>query len=160
MGTHFFKENQLYCWSRSYKMWIWFYFSGLPVEIFNSSLSVCIIRVNQCRISLSKWQLFLTLSTNHINVFVTWHVPLVFKDEEGHFFAMEVNCRHQNANLMGGKRKGDIIICPRHGWEYNIKTGDCLTESWAYLRKFDLKVVGEDIWVNPTPKERDEEDSF
>jgi nitrite reductase (NADH) small subunit len=79
----------------------------------------------------------------------------IFKKEDGSFVAMEVACRHQNANLMSGKKVGDIITCPRHGWQYNLKTGDCLNEPWAYLRYFKVKVEGDNILIEPTPIERD-----
>jgi nitrite reductase/ring-hydroxylating ferredoxin subunit len=79
----------------------------------------------------------------------------IFKKEDGSFVAMEVACKHQNANLMTGKIAGDIVTCPRHGWKYNLKNGDCLTEPWAYLRYFRTKVEEDYILIDPQPIERD-----
>ena len=72
----------------------------------------------------------------------------IIKETNKSYYAIEANCKHQNANLLSQGLKGEIIVCPRHGWKYNIKTGECLTESWAYLKKFPLKIVEKDIFVD------------
>ncbi len=79
----------------------------------------------------------------------------VFKDksEPLGFYAIEADCKHQNANLMTGTFNGPIVVCSRHGWKFNMKTGECLTEAWAQLRRFHLEIHGDDILVDPKPLE-------
>lgn len=74
----------------------------------------------------------------------------VFPESTGGFYAMEVNCKHQNANLLATPCKGDIVTCSRHGWQFNLRTGACLTQPWARLRRIPIQIVGEEIWVCPT----------
>ncbi len=75
----------------------------------------------------------------------------IIKPPKGDLYAIEADCKHQKANLLVKGIKGDIVVCPRHGWEYNIRTGECLTESWACLRKYPLKIEEDIIFVCPTP---------
>lgn len=63
----------------------------------------------------------------------------VWRGGDGAWNAMEMICRHQNGDLSRGHRDGDIITCPRHGWRYDLSTGECLTESWASLRRYDVR---------------------
>jgi phenylpropionate dioxygenase-like ring-hydroxylating dioxygenase large terminal subunit len=77
----------------------------------------------------------------------------IVRDPDGTLRAMEVTCRHQNADLTQGRRDGDVVTCPRHGWQYDLRTGDCLTEPWARLRRFDLQVVDGEVLVSPAPRE-------
>lgn len=77
----------------------------------------------------------------------------VIKAQDGSFYAIEANCKHQNANLLSNGLRGEIVTCHRHGWKYNMRTGECLTESWAYLRKFPLKIENDYIYVGTEPIE-------
>lgn len=72
-------------------------------------------------------------------------------DAEGQWQAMEMVCRHQNEDLSRGQREGDIVTCPRHGWRYDLTTGECLTEGWAGLRRYAVKVEGGDLFVSTRP---------
>jgi nitrite reductase/ring-hydroxylating ferredoxin subunit len=85
----------------------------------------------------------------------------VIKARDGSFYAIEANCKHQNANLLSNGLRGDIVTCPRHGWKYNMRSGECLTESWAYLRKHPLKIVDNVIYVDTHAQDetKDEWDS-
>jgi nitrite reductase/ring-hydroxylating ferredoxin subunit len=77
----------------------------------------------------------------------------VWRDETGAWQAMEMLCRHQNGDLSQGSRGGDIVTCPRHGWRYDLSTGACLTEAWASLRRYAIKVEDGKVWVSVRPIE-------
>ncbi len=70
-------------------------------------------------------------------------------NREGEIYAISVSCRHQGADLTKGARRGDILVCPRHHWEFNIYTGECLTTETLPLRKFPLKIEDGVIYVDP-----------
>ena len=48
-----------------------------------------------------------------------------------------------------GQSFGDEMhfVCPWHGWEYDIKTGECAGDRKLKLRKYDVVRRGEDIFV-------------
>ena len=51
---------------------------------------------------------------------------LVF-NVEGAFFAIEDLCTHDMSPLSGGDFCGNEITCPRHGAQFDVKTGEALT---------------------------------
>jgi nitrite reductase/ring-hydroxylating ferredoxin subunit len=79
----------------------------------------------------------------------------LFRDEAGEPRAIEVACRHQNADLTLGERSGTLVTCPRHGWVYDLATGACLTEPWARLRRFAVREEEGTVWIDLTPLDED-----
>ncbi|MBP8131321.1 MAG: Rieske (2Fe-2S) protein [Candidatus Hydrogenedentes bacterium] len=75
----------------------------------------------------------------------------VFREPDGSFRAMEIACRHQGADLSTGRRQGDVVTCPRHGWRYDLRTGACLEGGTAGLRRYAVKVEGDNIYVSLRP---------
>lgn len=77
----------------------------------------------------------------------------IFKEEDGSFYGIEFACKHQNWDLSTGTLQGDVIECPRHNWQYNIRTGECLNKDSLRLRKYAVKVEGDDVYVSTAPLE-------
>ena len=69
----------------------------------------------------------------------------VFRRPERGFFAREMACKHQNADLTRSPIVGDRVTCERHGWQYDVMTGECLDHDAPGLREH--AVVIEDGWV-------------
>lgn len=85
----------------------------------------------------------------------------IVKDPDGSFYATEISCKHQNADLTTGRFVGDKVTCPRHGWVYDIRSGECLNHESTPLRRYGLQIDGEDILVSvkPLPAEQSEWDN-
>ena len=68
------------------------------------------------------------------------------------FYAMEDNCKHMDALLSEGPIEGDIIVCPLHGWEFDIRTGKCVAPAWFKgnkdNRSFPVKVDGDELEID------------
>ena len=77
----------------------------------------------------------------------------IVREQDGSFYATEIACKHNNADLTTGRFTGDEVVCARHGWKYNIRTGECLNQNSSPLRRHELKVEGEDLLVSITPVE-------
>lgn len=45
----------------------------------------------------------------------------------GEILAIGNECPHQGGNLCDGWIDGDIVTCPLHGWEFDLRTGVCMT---------------------------------
>jgi len=75
----------------------------------------------------------------------------IVKESDGSLYAIEAGCKHNNADLTTGSLSGEVITCARHGWTYNIKTGECLNHVAAPLRRHGLRVEGPDILVSMRP---------
>ena len=88
---------------------------------------------------------------------------------DGEFYAYENNCVHQGGPACQGRiinkveeavaddktslglrySKDEIhIVCPWHGYEYNIKTGRHPGRHDVRLRPFDVTVTGDDVIVH------------
>jgi 3-phenylpropionate/trans-cinnamate dioxygenase ferredoxin subunit len=45
----------------------------------------------------------------------------------GTFYAIDDLCTHDGGELAGGAVDGDVVICPRHGARFCLRTGAALT---------------------------------
>jgi len=77
----------------------------------------------------------------------------IVKREDGRFYATEVGCKHQGTDITQGKIENNIATCPRHEWNYNLESGECLNHDSPRLRQFEVKIEGHDIKISLTPKE-------
>jgi len=59
-------------------------------------------------------------------------------------------CAHQGFPLDRGIVAGGTIICPRHGFAYELASGECLTVPGVQLRSHGVRVIGEHIHVRLT----------
>ena len=70
----------------------------------------------------------------------------VFKGEDG-FFAREMGCKHQGADLSGFPAVNHKVTCQRHGWRYDLLTGACENHDSPPLRTHHVAVEGEAVFV-------------
>ncbi|PID41660.1 MAG: ferredoxin [Proteobacteria bacterium] len=75
----------------------------------------------------------------------------IFRRDDGSFFAVEISCKHQGANLLAGYHGGTIVTCPRHYWQYDLESGHCLNHESVPLRHYGVRREGDDILVTITP---------
>jgi len=60
---------------------------------------------------------------------------------DGEYFAIEDTCTHDGGCLTGGRIEGNIIECPRHGAQFNIKTGTVLSPpAYEDLQTFAVRL--------------------
>ncbi|MBK8615779.1 MAG: non-heme iron oxygenase ferredoxin subunit [Anaerolineales bacterium] len=52
--------------------------------------------------------------------------PVVIFNIAGQYFAIGDICTHDDGPLGDGVLEGDNIVCPRHGAEFDIKTGKAM----------------------------------
>ncbi len=87
--------------------------------------------------------------------------------KDGAFYAYSNTCLHQGGpacegmminnvvdvidkdRLYQGQTYGDEMhfVCPWHGYEYDLKTGECIGDRKLKLRKYEIVKRGEDIYV-------------
>jgi nitrite reductase/ring-hydroxylating ferredoxin subunit len=79
---------------------------------------------------------------------------VVVYNVQGEFFALLNYCPHQGAKMCTGKvsgtmlpsdvyeyrlgRLGEIVRCPWHGWEFDIKTGKSLVRHDVRLLRYEV----------------------
>lgn len=69
------------------------------------------------------------------------------------FYAIEDVCTHDGGRLTGGCIEGDVIVCPRHGARFSIRTGEALsapayepTATFPVRIENDMVQVRDDRW--------------
>ena len=73
----------------------------------------------------------------------------------GSYYAADGGCPHMGASLASGKLEGTVVTCPRHGAQFDVKTGKAVGDAKVAFMKmkvkdvesFPVKVEGTDILV-------------
>src|SRR5580692_4027835 len=50
----------------------------------------------------------------------------VFRTRGGEVYAVQADCPHRGGPLADGLLGGTTLICPLHGWKFDLKTGQAL----------------------------------
>ncbi len=66
----------------------------------------------------------------------------------GEIVALGNVCPHAGESLGEGTVEGDIVICPGHGWEYDLRSGACMTVPGESVPRFAVTVEGDAILVD------------
>ena len=77
---------------------------------------------------------------------VNGHSLAIF-NVEGTFYAIDNTCVHRGGPLGEGELEGDVVTCPWHAWQFNVKTGVSVTSPSASVKTYSVKVDGSDIKV-------------
>ena len=46
---------------------------------------------------------------------------------DGEYYAIEDVCTHDGGDLASGCLEGDVVVCPRHGARFSVRTGEALS---------------------------------
>jgi 2,5-furandicarboxylate decarboxylase 1 len=63
---------------------------------------------------------------------------------EGQVYAINNVCPHQGGALVEGELEGNAIMCPLHGWMYDITNGEALSGEES-VESYQVKLEGEDV---------------
>jgi nitrite reductase/ring-hydroxylating ferredoxin subunit len=57
-------------------------------------------------------------------------------------------CTHQGGRLSGGKLSGHRLACPRHGWMFDVRTGQCVfPPRGTAVARYPTRVDEAGVWV-------------
>lgn len=73
--------------------------------------------------------------------------PVAVFNVEGTFYAISDTCVHRGGPLGEGELDGKIVICPWHGWRYDVTSGVNEMDPSVAVQIYQVKVEGEDILV-------------
>ncbi|AMN47618.1 ferredoxin [Steroidobacter denitrificans] len=61
---------------------------------------------------------------------------------DGQFYAVDDTCTHDGGELAGGAVDGDVVVCPRHGARFSLRTGEALTPpAYEAVRSYPTRIV-------------------
>jgi nitrite reductase/ring-hydroxylating ferredoxin subunit len=73
---------------------------------------------------------------------------------EGKYFGMQGKCSHAGGNLWEGKLDGFVVKCPRHGSEFDVRTGKVMKGPWVPFGKakdlptYNVIVEGDELFAD------------
>jgi nitrite reductase/ring-hydroxylating ferredoxin subunit len=77
---------------------------------------------------------------------VTW--PVIVTIVDGELVAVPGVCPHEDVALWDGHLAGSEIVCPGHGWGFDLRTGRCRASPGLELRRYPITLYMDEIWVD------------
>jgi nitrite reductase/ring-hydroxylating ferredoxin subunit len=95
------------------------------------------------------------LPVNNMKVVDAGGKKVLLANVDGSFYAIANTCTHFGGSLAEGVLEGSIVTCPRHGAQFDVRTGKAVGKAKiAFLKmkvgdeeSFLVKVEGTDIMV-------------
>lgn len=66
-------------------------------------------------------------------------------------FAIGNQCPHQGGSLGDGLVEGDIVTCPVHGWEFDLRSGACMTIPGEAVPRYAVTVEDGAVFIEEMP---------
>jgi len=74
-------------------------------------------------------------------------VLAVFNAGAGRYHALSGACAHEDGPLGEGVLLGDSVVCPWHGFDFDVRTGVCGVAPDLSVSVYPVRVAGADLLV-------------
>ena len=74
-------------------------------------------------------------------------VGLAVFNIDGRYYAIRNRCPHEGGPVATGPLQGTMITCPRHGWQFDVTTGQNKIRPSLVQHQFEVKVEGGEVLV-------------
>lgn len=64
----------------------------------------------------------------------------VYRDKKS-YQVYDSHCPHQDTDIPELALKGNTLTCPKHHWQFDVKSGDCIKKGDSPLKRLEAKVV-------------------
>jgi len=85
------------------------------------------------------------LAANKIIMVVVGGKEVLLANVDGSYYAIANKCTHLGGSLVKGSLEGSVVTCPRHGAQFDVKTGQAIAE--AKIGFVKMKVKGEESYT-------------
>lgn len=79
-------------------------------------------------------------------------VEMVLGKDGDRYFATQRRCIHRGGDLVEGIVSRGHLICPNHAWRFSTETGRHAEASEYCLVTYAVRVVGDEIQIDPQPR--------
>ena len=79
-------------------------------------------------------------------------IEMVLGLDGDRYFALQRQCVHRGGDLSEGIVSRGHVVCANHGWRFSTATGRHDTASDVCLVTYGVRVVGDQIEIDPTPR--------
>jgi 3-phenylpropionate/trans-cinnamate dioxygenase ferredoxin subunit len=73
--------------------------------------------------------------------------PILLVRVGGEVFGLSNRCPHAGCTFEGGILRDYIVMCPCHGWKFDIRTGEYTENKQTILQTYRCKVEGGKIFI-------------
>ena len=95
------------------------------------------------------------ISKGEMKSFIIKDKEILIVNVGGKYYAIDNRCSHMGGNLSEGTLEGDIVVCPRHGSRFNVRTGEAdkgpkilvIRLKTKNLNIYPLKIQENDIMI-------------
>jgi len=74
-------------------------------------------------------------------------MPVALFNVDGVYHVIHNSCPHEDGPLGEGELSGRVVTRPWHAYEFDVTSGECLTEPAYRVEKFEVWIEGDDILV-------------
>jgi nitrite reductase/ring-hydroxylating ferredoxin subunit len=64
----------------------------------------------------------------------------------GNVFALDNACPHMGGPLGEGEVEDGVVTCPWHGWQFEIKTGECINMPGDDASCIPITIIDGTVW--------------
>ena len=79
---------------------------------------------------------------------VTGLLVALFNAGDGRFHATSALCPHEDGPLAEGWLEGDAVVCPWHGFDFELATGRCRVDEALAITVYPVRITGTDVEVD------------
>src|SRR5437899_1452059 len=79
-------------------------------------------------------------------------IEMVIGRDGDRYIALQRRCVHRGGDLADGIVARGHVVCANHGWRFSTATGRHDEASDVCLVSYAVRVEGEDIEIDPTPR--------
>jgi nitrite reductase/ring-hydroxylating ferredoxin subunit len=77
---------------------------------------------------------------------LTW--PVLAGIFDGEVIATAGVCPHEDVSLAEGTVGDCRLTCPGHGYQFDLRTGECLHDASLVLRRYRVTIIDTDVWID------------
>lgn len=76
------------------------------------------------------------------------HGLAVFRLACGTVRVLDDICPHAGASLSGGHVSDGCVVCPWHGWPFDVHQGHCPDNPAVKVKSYDVRVISDRVWIH------------
>ena len=65
----------------------------------------------------------------------------------GEVYCLDNTCLHRGGPLGEGYLEGEVVTCPWHNWQYNVRTGELLIDPSVKIGTYPVRVEDHEVKV-------------
>ena len=70
----------------------------------------------------------------------------IFKENEN-ILVFDNCCPHQSTLIPDTGLDGTVVTCPKHGWKFDLKSGECIERGNKGMKKYDTKIDNDRLYI-------------